>query len=126
MIAGTGIDIIEVARMRDAIERHGERFLRRLFTDREIDYCDRGPRRVQKFAGRFAAKEAALKALGVGWQNGTRFRDLEILNDSLGAPSVSMKERTREIAGSRGVSRLLISISHERSYAVAQAIAIRE
>ena len=124
MIAGIGVDIIEVDRMRAAIERHGDRFLERLFTGPEIEYCRKGPRQVQKFAGRFAAKEAALKALGVGWQMGARFRDLEVLNDDLGAPSVELKGKTREIADSRGIGRLLVSISHERSYAVAQVTAL--
>lgn len=124
MILGTGVDIVEVERVRRAEERHGERFLRRLFTESEIDDCRGAPREAEKFAGRFAAKEAAMKALRVGWQNGVRFRDMEVVTNDMGAPSIRLDGRARQVADSRGVDRLMVSISHERHYAVAQVIAV--
>ena len=79
MIVGTGIDIAEVPRIAESIERFGERFLRRVFTEEEIRYCDSKANRVERYAARFAAKEAAMKALGTGWNRGVRWRDIEVL-----------------------------------------------
>ena len=78
MIVGTGIDIAEVPRIADAIQRHGERFLHRVFTEGEIAYCDSKANRIERYAARFAAKEAGMKALGTGWNHGVRWRDVEV------------------------------------------------
>jgi len=123
MIVGIGIDIIEVDRIRRLTVRHGERFLRRVFTDEEVDYCQRSAHPAQRFATRFAAKEATLKALGVGWQKGVTFRDVEVCVDGLGAPSVRLGGRALEISRERGVKTIFVSLSHGRHYAVAQALA---
>ena len=124
MIVGTGVDIVEVARVERAMRHHGDRFLRRLFTESEIEHCRGAPREAEKYAARFAAKEAALKALRIGWQNGVRFRDLEVEINDMGAPSIRMRGKAREVADARGVSCLQVSMSHERHYAVGQVIAI--
>jgi len=123
MIAGTGVDIVEVQRVERAVQEHGMKFLRRLFTEQEIEDCRGAPREAEKYAARFAAKEAALKALRVGWQNGVRFRELEVVTDDMGAPSIRMSGRAREVAESRGIARLMVSMSHERRYAVGQVLA---
>jgi len=122
-IVGVGVDIVEVDRVRRLIVRHGERFLRRVFTDQEVQYCQRAVHSAQRFATRFAAKEAVLKALGVGWQKGVSFREVEVRINKLGAPSVELGGRALEISRSLSVERLFISLSHDRNYAVALAVA---
>ena len=126
MIVGVGVDIMQVDRIRGAVDRHGERFLQRIYTDEEIQYCRSGAHPFQRFATRFAAKEAVLKALGVGWQRGTSFRDVVVEIDDLGAPSVQLSGRSREIASEKGVCSIHLSLSHDRQYAVAQAVAEAE
>jgi len=123
MIVGIGVDIISVERMRGIVQRQGDRFLQRVFTEEEIRYCRRCAHPAQRFAARFAAKEAVLKALGVGWHNGTSFRDVQVSRTELGAPSVELAGRSLEISRGLRVSRILLSLSHDESYAVAQAVA---
>src|SRR5260370_33919578 len=89
MIVGTGIDIAEVPRIRHAIERFGDRFLQRIFTAGEIRYCDSKANRIERYAARFAAKEAAMKALGTGWNHGVRGRDCEWVRVPCGRPTSS-------------------------------------
>lgn len=119
MVKGIGSDIIEVERVAAVMQRHGDRFLRRLFTHREIEYCQGQGDAARRFAGRFAAKEAIVKALGVGFQLGIRWTDIEVVNDSLGKPEVVLSSQLRELVGA---SRCLVSISHCREYATATAI----
>ncbi len=114
----SGIDLIEIERIGRAIDRWGERFLGRIYTDREIAYC-RG--RTQRFAGRFAAKEAASKALGVGIR-ALRWRDIEILPNSRGKPTVHLHGRAAELAAHLGIANFEVSISHSRSDAMAMVI----
>ena len=123
MIVGTGVDIVEIDRMAGILERHGERFCSRVFTPTEIEYCRSSAHPAESFAARFAAKEAALKALGVGWQRGTRFTDVHVSNDDLGAPHIELHGRAREISRELGVQKMHITISHDHNYAVAQVIA---
>jgi len=123
MIVGVGVDIISVERIRGIVERQKERFLSRVFTEDEVRYCRRCAHPEQRFAARFAAKEAVLKALGVGWQKGTTFRDVHVSNNELGAPAVTLTGRSLEISRRLGVKRILLSLSHDKSYAVAQAVA---
>jgi holo-[acyl-carrier protein] synthase len=122
MIVGIGVDIIEVERIRSALERHGDRFVRRLFTDEEAAYCRRAARPAERFAARFAAKEAALKALGVGWQAGTRLLDVTVANDEMGAPSLTLHGRSAQIAAELGVTRIHLSLSHQPHFAIAQVV----
>jgi len=123
MILGIGVDIVEVGRVHAAVERHGERFLRRIFTEQEVSYCRSGARPEESFAARFAAKEAVLKALRVGWQKGASFGEVEVWTDELGAPGVRLSGRTLELSRAQGVERLHLSVSHDRNYAVAQVVA---
>ena len=122
MIVGTGIDIIEVPRVGGAIERFGERFLQRIFTAAEIRYCDSKPNRVERYAARFAAKEAALKAIGTGWKCGVAWRDVEIRREPGGRPAIFFSGRAAEFAAQLGMKRASLSISHTPTQAIAQVI----
>src|SRR5216684_1884558 len=98
MIVGTGIDIAEVPRIAESIQRFGERFLRRVFTEGEIQYCDSKANRVERYAARFAAKEAAMKALGTGWSHGVRWRDIEVVRQPGGRPTIRFHGKAQEFA----------------------------
>lgn len=119
MIAGIGTDIIEIARIKQAIEKHGERFLSELFTPKERSYCTKYTNATPHFAGRFAAKEAVLKALGTGVEKETSWQDIEILGDERGKPEVHLSERMRKRYPG---AHFLLSISHCDEYAVATAL----
>jgi holo-[acyl-carrier protein] synthase len=122
MIVGIGIDIAEVSRMREAIERHGDRFLQRVFTPAEIAYCRRHKNCEERFAARFAAKEAAMKALGTGWRQGVTWQDLEVANSSSGKPGLRLSGRALEIYRSLGATNTVLSITHSSAYALAEVI----
>src|SRR5215475_11974237 len=122
MIVGTGIDIAEVPRIAQSIARFGERFLRRIFTEGEIRYCERKANRVERFAARFAAKEAAMKALGTGWNHGVRWRDCEVTRMPGGRPTISFHGRAAEFADKLGVKNAALSLSHTAEQAIAQVI----
>jgi holo-[acyl-carrier protein] synthase len=123
MIIGCGIDIIELERIKDLIDRHGERASKKIFTDAEIEYCKAKRKYWQHFAGRFAAKEAVAKALGTGIQDGIAFRDIEVTLDDLGAPKIVLTGGAEKRANDLGIVKVHLSISHGEDYAVAQAIA---
>jgi holo-[acyl-carrier protein] synthase len=122
-ILGIGTDIVECPRIGKMIEQHGELFLRRVYTDREIRYCQARKHAIEHFAGRWAAKEAILKALGTGWSRGISWTDLEIRNDPSGRPKVMIRGGSKDVAIRQGITDVLISISHCRTYAVAYALA---
>jgi holo-[acyl-carrier protein] synthase len=122
-ILGTGIDITECLRIAQMIERHGELFITRVYTDLEIDYCTTRKAATQHYAGRWAAKEAVLKALGTGWRRGIAWRDIEIRNDAKGAPTVHLRAGARDVMEKAGIKKLHVSISHCRSFAVAHVVA---
>jgi holo-[acyl-carrier protein] synthase len=119
MIYGIGTDIIEVKRIEDSIERFGQRFLDRIFTLQEQNYCLHHKDSARHFAGRFAAKEAIVKAIGTGFRNGISWMDIEIINDPHGKPIVHLSEKMQEIIDSAVIH---LSISHGRDYATAFAI----
>ena len=98
MVVGLGVDITEVDRIQAAIDRHGRAFLRRIFTPSEIAYCEKHRNHAERFAGRFAAKEAAMKALGTGWRHGVRWVDIEVVREPSGKPTLKLSGATREIA----------------------------
>jgi holo-[acyl-carrier protein] synthase len=106
------------------IEQHGELFLRRVYTEWEIRYCQARKRALESFAGRWAAKEAILKAVGTGWIKGICWTDLEVRNENGGQPRVYVRGGTEDLLRSRGVGDILISISHCRTYATAYALAL--
>jgi holo-[acyl-carrier protein] synthase len=123
-IAGIGVDLVNIPRMRDTIERWQERFLRRVFTEQEIAYCRAHRDPVPHFAARFAAKEAGLKALGTGLSLGVSWRELEVRRERGRAPELLLHGRSREIGRSRGGSRMLLALTHEGEYALAQAMLV--
>ncbi len=122
MIVGTGIDIAEVPRIRRSIERFGDRFLRRIFTENEIRYCESKANRFERYAARFAAKEAAMKALGTGWNHGVRWRDCEVARMPGGRPTMAFHGKAAEFAAKLGVKNAALSISHTAEQAIAQVI----
>lgn len=117
-----GVDIAEVDRIRTAIERHGEVFLRRLYTAAEQAYCEGFRNKYERYAGRFAAKEAAMKALGTGWRRGVRWVDFEVVREATGRPTIRLDGEARKIADGIGVKRIALSITHTESQALAQVI----
>lgn len=119
-----GTDIIECVRIAQMIEKHGELFLQRVYTQREIAYCSSRRSANQHYAGRWAAKEATLKALGTGWAKGIQWTDIEVQNQVGGRPELLLSNRAKEIADSLGIREILISISHCRNYAIAYATGI--
>jgi holo-[acyl-carrier protein] synthase len=122
MILGIGVDLCEVDRIEAAIARHGERFLTRIYTEAERAYCESKPNRMERFAGRFAAKEAAMKAIGTGWRRGVGWRDVEVRRAASGQPIIIFSGVARRIADELGVRRALVSITHIKSMAMAQVI----
>jgi holo-[acyl-carrier protein] synthase len=125
-IVAHGIDIVVCARVDQIWRQHGQRFLDRIYTPAEQEYCVDCKTPVVRLAGRFAAKEAVLKALGTGWRGGIEFRDIETLPDPLGKPVVTLRRKTAELARSLGIDHVLVSISHAGEYATASAIAIAD
>jgi holo-[acyl-carrier protein] synthase len=122
LIIGLGVDIAEVPRIKAAIERRGQPFLRRVFTSNEIEYCERFKNKFERYAGRFAAKEAAMKALGTGWRRGVRWVDFEVAHEQSGRPIVALAGEAAKIAAALGVRHISISITHIESQALAQVI----
>jgi len=122
MIVGTGIDIAEVPRIRQSIERFGDRFVQRVFTPGEILYCDSKMNRFERYAARFAAKEAAMKALGTGWNHGVRWRDCEVTRMPGGRPTMTFHGRAAEFAAKLGAKNVALSLSHTVEQAIAQVI----
>ncbi len=124
MILGHGIDLVEVARVTQMVERHGDHLLERVFTADELAYCRTSQKRLyEHLAGRFAAKEAILKALGTGWSGGIRWTDMQVVRGQRGEPGVCLTGRCLEVAQSMGVCQWHLSISHIESFAMASAIA---
>jgi holo-[acyl-carrier protein] synthase len=123
-ILGIGTDIVECPRIGRMIENHGELFLRRIYTDREIRYCQSRKHAIEHFAARWAAKEAILKAMGTGRSHGIAWTNIEVRHSHDGRPQVMVCGAAREIAQERGIGDILISVSHCRTYATAYALAI--
>ena len=122
MIVGTGVDITEVPRVAAAIERFGDRFLKRIFTDNEIRYCQSKQNKVERFAARFAAKEAALKAIGTGWRHGVAWTDMEVTREPGGRPTMVFHKVAGKFAAKLGVKRVHVSLSHTAEHAIAHVI----
>ena len=124
MIVGMGTDIVEIVRIGKMIERHGELFLNRVYTEEEIRYCQRRKQSYEHFAGRWAAKEAVMKTLGTGFIRGISWQDIEVASQESGRPAVRLHGGARERARNLDIAEILISISHCRAYATATAIGI--
>ena len=122
MIVGTGIDIAEPARVRGAAERYGRRFLERVFTAKEIAYCESKRNKWERYAARFAAKEAGMKALGTGWRRGVRWRDFEVAHLPGGRPTLALSGQAKKFARRQGVRRVALSLTHAEQFVLAQVI----
>ena len=123
-LVGHGIDLVEIDRIRGALERHGDRFVKRLYTEGEQRQAGDGPLRVQFLAGRFAAKEAVMKALGTGWARGVSWTDIDVRRLPSGKPEVELRGKCREIAAGLGITAWDVTISHTAGHAAASAIAV--
>jgi holo-[acyl-carrier protein] synthase len=122
MILGSGVDICEVPRIEASIARYGSRFVERIFTAREIAYADRKSNRFERYAARFAAKEAGMKALGTGWTGGIGWRDFEVVNLPSGRPTLEFHGRAAEIAAKLGVRHVALSLTHTKEQALAMVV----
>ncbi|MEX0776140.1 MAG: holo-ACP synthase [Phycisphaeraceae bacterium] len=123
-IIGHGIDIVETARIARMLQEHGERFTSRVFTVRELAYASDRKRMVEHLSGRFAGKEAILKALGTGWGGGIAWTDAEIVRQPSGQPTVVLHGRCAEVARELGITQWMVSISHISTHATASVIAV--
>jgi phosphopantethiene--protein transferase domain len=126
MILGTGVDIVEIFRMRDAIDKWGEAFLTRIFTPREIKYSNSRRFSHQHFAARFAAKEAVVKAFGEGRKHPLNWTEIEVLNDKEGKPVIEFHNGALKLKKKKKVSDVIVSLSHSKNYAIANAILLRK
>lgn len=125
-IYGIGTDIVECERIARMIERHGELFINRVYTDHEIEYCSQRRAATLHYAGRWAAKEAVLKAIGTGWVKGISWRDVEVRNEPGGKPRITLGGGARDRCEVAGITEMQISISHCQSHATAYALAVCE
>jgi holo-[acyl-carrier protein] synthase len=123
-IKAHGIDVIDCHRLQESIDRHGQRFLERVFTDGERDYCLDRKRAIEHLAGRFAAKEAVLKVLGTGWTQGIAWTDIEVVREDSGQPRIRLDGRCKQLAEALGLRDILISITHTDTQAFASAIGV--
>lgn len=122
MIIGTGIDLAEVHRIRESIERFGKRFVDRIYTAGEIAYVERKANRFERYAARFAAKEAGMKALGTGWRGGITWHDFEVTNLPTGKPTLKLSGTAAGIAARLGVQRVSLSLTHTSDQGMAFVI----
>lgn len=125
-IIAHGIDLVDFPRIENLIDRHRERFLDRVFTEREQNDAALIKNRVEKLAGRFAAKEAVLKLLGTGWRGKIAWTDIEIVNNPLGQPIVEITGEVKNIAQQAGIEQITLSITHTANFAIASVVALRE
>jgi holo-[acyl-carrier protein] synthase len=122
LIVGSGVDLAEVHRIRESIERYGDRFLNRIYTEREIAYARSKANLYERFAARFAAKEAGMKALGTGWRRGVQWKDFEVANLPSGRPTLLLHGQAGEIAKGMGVAGVHLSLTHTKETALAYVI----
>ena len=122
MIVGLGVDMEEISRLREVIKRHGKIFLERIFTPAEIAYCERHRDPVERYAARFAAKEATMKALGTGWGKGVRWRDIEVTRLPGGRPTIVLHGVAGKHAERMGARHISLSITHSGNFALAEVI----
>lgn len=125
-IIAHGIDLVDFPRLEEVIQRHGERFLNRVFTGREQADADSVRNRIEKLAGRFAAKEAVLKMIGTGWRGGIAWTDIEVVNNSMGRPIVEISGEVKRIADEAGIEQITLSITHTANFAIASAVALAD
>jgi holo-[acyl-carrier protein] synthase len=122
MIVGTGVDLAEVPRIRASIERFGARFIERIYTPAEIAYVERKANRYERYAARFAAKEAGMKAIGTGWRHGVRWQDFEVANLPSGKPTLRLHGVAARVADKLGVRNVSLSLTHTAELGMAHVI----
>ena len=122
MIVGTGVDLAEVPRIRASIERFGARFIERIYTPAEIAYLERKANRYERYAARFAAKEAGMKAIGTGWRHGVRWQDFEVANLPSGKPTLRLHGVAARVADKLGVRNVSLSLTHTAEMGMAHVI----
>lgn len=125
-IVAHGIDLVDCPRIEAMIERHGKRFIERVFTAAEQAYAEANKNGIEKLAGRFAAKEAILKLMGTGWRGKIAWTDVEVINNSSGQPEVTLSGEVEKIAGKLGIKHISVSITHTANFAIASAVALTE
>jgi holo-[acyl-carrier protein] synthase len=119
MISGIGVDIVDVAAFADCVRESGDDYLKRIFTEKEIEYCDSVADAMESYAARFAAKESAMKALATGWDLGVDWHDFEILDEPSGQPIMTVSGKSAELLNERSISSVWVSLSHVANYAIA-------
>jgi holo-[acyl-carrier protein] synthase len=122
MIYGIGVDIVEVAKVASSIHDYGDTYLNRMFTPKEIQYCNETSNPIERYAARIAAKEAAMKALSTGWDAGVQWHDFEILNEESGQPILLVHGTAKRLLTELVISKYWVSLSHVPDYAIAQVI----
>jgi holo-[acyl-carrier protein] synthase len=125
-IIAHGIDLVDFPRIKDMVEQHGKRFVNRVFTATEQAYAEANKSRIEKLAGRFAAKEAILKLMGTGWRGKIAWTDIEIVNNPAGQPEVTLTGEVEKIANRLGIKRISVSITHTANFAIASAVALAQ
>jgi len=125
-IIAHGIDLVDFPRLEQMIERHGQRFVDRIFTAAEQSYARRHRNAVETYAGRFAAKEAILKLVGTGWRGKIAWTDIEVINNAAGQPEVTLSGEVKEIADRMKITQISISITHTANFAIASAVALAQ
>ena len=124
-IIAHGIDLVDFGRIEEMLEKHPKRFLKRVYTQTEQADADKHVRRVEKLAGRFAAKEAVMKLIGTGWRDGIAWTDIEVVNNPLGQPIVNISGKVKEFADEKGIEQITLSITHTSNFAIASAVALQ-
>ena len=125
-IVAHGIDLVDRPRIEQMIKRHGRRFVDRVFTDAERSYAEANKDTVEKLAGRFAAKEAVLKLMGTGWRGKIAWTDIEVVNNALGQPEVTLAGEVKKLADKLGIKHISVSITHTANFAIASAVALTQ
>jgi len=125
-IVAHGIDLVDCPRIEKMVKDHGERFINRVFTVAEQAYAEANKNRIEKLAGRFAAKEAILKLMGTGWKGKIAWTDIEVVNNETGRPVVNLRGEVKKIAERLGVRNISVSITHTANFAIASAVALAE
>ena len=124
-IIAHGIDLVDFGRIEGMLEKHPQRFLDRVYTPTEQTDADHTKNRIEKLAGRFAAKEAVMKLIGTGWRDGVAWTDIEVVNNPLGQPIVSISGKVKEFADEKGIEQITLSITHTANFAIASAVALQ-
>jgi len=125
-IVAHGIDLVDCPRIEAMVERHGKRFIERVFTASEQAYAEANKNGIEKLAGRFAAKEAVLKLMGTGWRGKIAWTDVEVINNISGQPEVTLSGEVEKIAGKLGIKHISVSITHTANFAIASAVALTQ